>query len=151
MTKESHLLIGATTGVIFCNWEPFMIGGILAGSMAPDVIERIVALNDQRTFWKIHRKFTHWWGVWAGILLLLLFKTPIPILQINTFMSFFVIGALIHIACDSLTKTGVPFLNPFKPGYGLKLIKTRSKEEYIIVASYLIFAGVIVLLPLYWK
>lgn len=103
---------------------------IFIGSILPDLLDKNIALGSHQLYHNIHRKLFHWWALYF------VFAFSIWYEGLNTAVDHFLFlitaGALIHIGCDSITKSGVPLLNPFRPGYGIRLLKTGEMPEYII-------------------
>ena len=92
------------------------VEGVLAscfGAVLPDMLDQRVARltrNPQRTFNRIHRGVTHWFGWWLAIFLVAgLLPLPPHWRAVVLGVGF---GALSHIVLDMLNPTGVP-LHPF--------------------------------------
>ncbi|MBC7086840.1 MAG: metal-dependent hydrolase [Methanomethylovorans sp.] len=134
MKFGSHKAINGSLSVFL----GFDIAGIVItvlGGVLPDILDRIIAGRNEWLFSRIHRKISHWWLLWGAILYLCHISFFPVIFQINTseilwYLSF---GSLLHIACDSLTMSGIPFLNPFKQSIGFRLFYTGSGAEYALV------------------
>lgn len=107
----------ATTG----NLELTIMSTV--GSIIPDILELGGILN--------HRSYTHLYIIY----LIPLFTVYIT-LNINHYLFFIIgvlIGCLIHIAEDSLSKSGVPYnIFDMKKKYALNLYTTHHASEYLI-------------------
>jgi len=135
MKMGSHKAINGSLSV-FLGFDIACIALTVLGGILPDLLDKIIAGNNEWTLLRVHRTITHWWLLWVIILYLCYSQTFPTIYQVNTseiiwYLSF---GSLLHIACDSLTKCGVPFLNPFKQSIGFRLFSVGSSEEYALVA-----------------
>lgn len=135
MKMGSHKAINGSLSV-FLGFDIAGIALTVLGGILPDLLDRIISGNNEWTFLRVHRTITHWWLLWAVILFMCYSEVFPTIFQINTseiiwYLSF---GSLLHIACDTLTKGGVPFLNPFKQTIGFRFFFTGSSEEYALVA-----------------
>lgn len=83
-------------------------------------------------FQKFHRKLSHWWVLYV-VLIYVAYNVYLFSVYINQAIFYISIGALLHIICDSLTKSGVPLFNPFKQDFRIGLFKTGSPVEYLLV------------------
>lgn len=127
------------------------------GSIIPDSLE---GRSFESIQWKRnHRKITHWAIAYLIISLIFVFLSYMRyktfIFSINPLLAlymlkqaptelvyfsiiyigfFFSLGALLHIAEDSISGK-VPLLNPWKRVFGTKLIVTGSVWEYLISFS----------------
>lgn len=123
MMKRTHIAIGvaATLPIILNN--PISVIGVL-GSVVPDW-DYLLGIK--------HRTYTH--------SLLVLIISSISILIFNKWIAIvWFINFALHLAADSFTKMGIPFLYPWnKKYYGYKLIKTRGAEDYFIQALAIAF------------
>ncbi|WP_423323976.1 metal-dependent hydrolase [Deferribacter abyssi] len=106
--------------------------GVAIGSILPDIIDMLFAGGNNYIFSKIHRKLSHWWVIYVG-LIYLSYKVYLFSEYINLAIYYVSIGAIVHIICDSLTISGVPLLNPFKQHFRIGLFRTGSTMEYVIV------------------
>lgn len=103
----------------------------MAGSIAPDAIE-ITACGLIP-----HRTITHWpypyLVVALGLWLLSLTQTSG---LVAWYAMFFPIGALLHLAEDALSKSGIPLRGPFGKRTGLGTYKTFSlfSEQAVVLA-----------------
>ncbi len=110
MTQGGHTLAGACVSialaVLFWDAHPqaaaCAIAGITAGANAPDWIEKPLMLR--------HRTWTHWPVWWLALLaasLPAMIFSPLPCLTAG-----FAVGALLHLALDIGTPTGIPLRWP---------------------------------------
>ena len=126
MTKRTHIAVGIATTLPLLNLVPgYAVIGIL-GSMIADW-DLLLGIK--------HRTITH------SLLALILVTITTMLINFNIGV---VIGFnyLIHLLLDSCTKTGTPFLYPFKKKYyGPKLIMTGGVEDLSIclLSIFLIF------------
>lgn len=136
MKMGSHKAINGSFSV-FLGFDITGIALTVLGGILPDLLDRIIAGNNEWTFFRVHRTITHWWLLWTVILFLCCSSQTFPIIfKVNTseiiwYLSF---GSLLHIACDSFTKGGVPLFNPFKQTIGFCFFFTGASEEYALVA-----------------
>jgi len=131
----SHKALNGSLSV-FLGFDIAGIALTVLGGILPDLLDRIIAGNNEWAFLRVHRTITHWWLLWTVILFLCYRQTFPFIFQINTseiiwYLSF---GSLLHIAFDSFTKSGVPFFNPFKQSMGFRFFHNGSSAEYALVA-----------------
>lgn len=116
--------------------------GVLAsclGAVLPDMLDQRAARmtrNPQRTFNRIHRGATHWFGWWLAIFLLAAWL-PVPP-HVRAAVLGLGFGGLSHVLLDMLTPGGVP-LQPFsrKRRFSLRLCSTGSIGEYVFLAAML--------------
>ena len=118
MTRKTHLTIAT---IIIIPFLPSIgLKGLLGiiGAAVPDW---------DRIYPGGHRKFTH------SILALILFSALIFIFDTGVGFTF-ALAYISHLLLDAVTKAGVPFFYPIiKKRYGLKLIRTGSAEEYLLL------------------
>ena len=122
------------------------VEGVLAscfGAVLPDMLDQRVSRmtrNPQRTFNRIHRGVTHWFGWWLALFLVAgLLPLPPHWRAVVLGVGF---GALSHIVLDMLNPTGVP-LHPFsrKNRFSLRLCSTGSVGEYVFLGVMLVLLG----------
>lgn len=133
MTLLTHLASGVLTGKLLTdNIELIVVTAV--GSIFPDVFEMLLVGRNWKQFFKIHRKFFHWFGLYL-ILLLLNF---VYYFEYSIFIDYFLYGCLVHLFFDLFTPSGIP-VSPF----GLKKVaipfcKTGSYKEFWIFSILLI-------------
>ena len=133
MTLLTHLASGAVAGKLLTdNIELIVVTTI--GALFPDLFEMLLAGRNWKQFFKIHRKFFHWWGFYV-ILLLVNF---IFYFKYYIFINYFLYGCLIHLFFDLWTPSGIP-VGPF----GVKKVaipfcKTGSYKEFGVFSILLI-------------
>lgn len=132
--RKTHFAVGcAATSLLVATQivTPIGIVGVL-GATAPDIDYRI-GLE--------HRTITH------SLLALVVSSALISFLNLDIAIAWF-INYLLHLICDSFTKTGVPFLYPFiEKRYGPKLMVTGSSIDYFIaIVSLYIFSEILILI-----
>lgn len=153
----------AVAGV--CGAPAGMLAGIAAGSVLPDVIDRLVAGKNQQLWRKIHRGTSHWWGwyvllaVFAATMgnefdelvrsLLKEILGGLPrefsrmLQQSGTVVLGLALGALSHVALDALNPSGVPIWpHGGNPRVRSKLVSTGTWREYIFLLVALLLLGV---------
>ncbi len=67
MTWITHEVVAVGTAFL-AGFSPAALAGALIGSILPDMLDQRradLSLNRQRTFARIHRGTTHWFGWWA--------------------------------------------------------------------------------------
>lgn len=126
-------------------WLQLPLAGVAAawvGGILPDVMDQKMAglsRNRQRAFNRIHRGFTHWPGLWLGLVILAVVFVPHESVRLlRPVCVGLAVGGLSHVILDMLTPQGVPFL-PFsrKNRFSLKLCKTGGIGEYLFLAAML--------------
>ena len=134
MTILTHLISGAVAGKLLTDNIELIVVTVI-GSIFPDVFEMILAGRNWKQFFKIHRKFFHWFGFYIILLLLSMF---VFVNKYLIFIDYFLYGCLIHLFMDLFTPSGIP-VGPF----GLKKVaipmcKTGSYREFGIFSILLI-------------
>ena len=138
MTLPSHAIvntaIGTSLGLDIPSLEAFVLG-----SLGPDIIEMIVCLGSFKRFFKIHRKFLHWWVVYLFILcVILIFSNVLP-LEIVKYGTLFIAGCFAHLFFDLLTPTGIP-VKTYNKRISFKVYTTGHIGELVI---FIISIGVV--------
>lgn len=134
MQFYAHKTIAAGT-LIGLGVHPLGVVAALLGSVLPDLIDKQISLGIKQLYSQIHRRFFHWWVSYTVIAIVS--YRYIEVSRYAYFFYYMMIGSLIHIICDSFTKSGVPFLNPFESGYGPRLIYSGAIIEYIVGTVFL--------------
>lgn len=126
------------------------VGAAWAGSVLPDLLDQkraALSRNRQRTFNRIHRGTSHWFGWWLALFVLPLAATS-PLAgypQSAAVVGGLGFGALCHVAQDMLTTTGVPLLPWSRRGrVALGLCRTGGAGEYVFLAVALACCGLVV-------
>ncbi len=153
----THQSVGLAAAVAF-KMPPVALVAVLAGAVLPDIIDRKAAAltrKPQRTFQRIHRGVSHWYGWYLLLFLLGLWGSydDLPHFLGNKDIRETLIlvclgigfGGLTHVLLDMLTPMGVP-LFPFVMGkrLSLSLCATGSIGEYIflvVALCFLLFLG----------
>lgn len=130
------------TGAVICGLALSLpLAGLIGagvGSILPDLVDQQRAAKAprqkrQKTFNRLHRGASHWFGWWL-ILFLLLMALPLPSLVLDAGAGLF-LGALAHIGMDLLTPRGVPVLPLGRsPRVALPICSTGSLREYLFLA-----------------
>ena len=153
----------AVAGALALGMPPVGVGGVVLGSVLPDVIDQRLAKltpHPQKTFNRIHRGASHWFGWYAALMLLALVVPVSAHISLNEvahalglsaatarhlagtssallppLLAGIGFGALMHVVLDMLTPSGVP-LTPFsrQNKLSLKLCSTGSLGEYLFLA-----------------
>lgn len=128
-------------GAAFCLGLPAPgMGAAWAGAVLPDVIDQkraALTRRRQRTFNRIHRGTSHWFGWWLALWALGLSGVlPGPAASVVAGLGF---GALTHVALDACTTAGVPLLPLRLRGqrwaqWSLGLCRTGGVGEYVFLA-----------------
>jgi len=150
LNKKGHSVVNTTLAVVsyFVEADLIMSIGIFLAASAPDRLEvsyRDSSSSAHNGYSRLikHRTITHWWPIWVSLCYYSL--------NISQFISgFFTVdatitgylasiiygyslGALIHIATDSMSPMGVPILLPFgRYRKGIKLYTTGKSEWRIL-------------------
>ncbi|ADD67388.1 metal dependent phosphohydrolase [Denitrovibrio acetiphilus DSM 12809] len=148
MKLRSHVIAGMGYVLATGAFEPAAVAAIGAGSIFPDIVDSIFGFGSEKFYRKIHRKISHWWVLYTLPLAAILFS------DIGGYaFYYFLIGGLLHIFCDSFTRSGVPFINPFKAGHGFRLFNIGSPAEYLtlfLIVLTLIALGLLFPYPVWF-
>ena len=119
--------------------------GCLLGARAPDWLE-IAGYNRMTAHrWSLisHRTLTPWSWLWM-MLLILTVPAVLSGSQGALGATGFTVGCLLHIGMDYLTPMGVPLgINPFGERSSLKLVRTGSINEVLVILTAFVLAGVL--------
>lgn len=153
MTWVSHKIITFCVVYTLSHNLPFSLLATV-GAVLPDALEGKGFLNPtQRQSWaKKHRKSTHWFVPYLVVFLLslMVLKNPLHIsfkqIQDKVVILWWLssglsLGALLHILEDAISGK-VPFLNPQRKSFGVRLIPTKSVFEGVftlLIAFIFIF------------
>lgn len=145
-------------GAAFMLGMPLVgLGAAWLGGILPDVLDQkraALSRNPQKTFNRIHRGATHWFGWWVALWVLGLALAPSPWFMGQALLTQYLssippefgpalaglgFGAFSHIVLDSCTTSGVP-LTPFsrKNKFSFKLCRTGGAGEYVALAIFCI-------------
>ena len=133
MTRTNHLIVAGAMALAL-KLPPLQAGVFLFGGVAPDL--DLVVWGSAA-----HRTVTHWWPLWAG---LLAWSIRGGQEAIGLFTAALAGGALVHLACDSLTRAGIPLgPNPFGRKRGWRLVATGTLKEtgLALAMAAIIFVG----------
>ena len=147
MMAATHVLAGtaAWSGVAWLDGglaRPEALALAALGSLLPDIDHpkswmgrrvRPVSLLVSKIFG--HRGITHSLLAVAGCLFAL------QIIGKGAFAPAVLVGYLSHLLCDSLTKSGVPLLWPWRRPFGLRLLRTGGKVESFLAILMAIGTG----------
>ncbi|ELS02723.1 putative membrane-bound metal-dependent hydrolase [Xenococcus sp. PCC 7305] len=152
MTARSHIPFAMCLWWIFSLVMGYPITGhssVIAGigGLMPDLDHpksalgrRIPLVSDTISALFGHRGITHsLLAVGVMILVLMSITTKPEYQELNWMVAPLCIGYISHIIGDSLTPSGVPLLYPKKKNYSLKVFKTGSLLEFIIMGLLTIF------------
>lgn len=111
------------------------VAGTWAGAVLPDVLDQkraALSRNRQRTFNRIHRGATHWFGWWLALWLAGLTGALSGVATVVAGVGF---GAFMHVALDACTTAGVPVVPWSRRGkFSLGLCRTGGPGEYCFLA-----------------
>lgn len=108
------------------------------GAVLPDVIDQRLSKlaptksSRQKTFNRIHRGSSHWFGWWLALFLAALALPLHPLAR--DALAGFVLGALSHVGMDMLTPRGAPILPFGRFKLALPLCSTGGIGEYAFLA-----------------
>lgn len=106
--------------------------GVMLGARAPDWAEVARWVNDRRYSLIPHRGPTHWPGIWLIGLLLCLHYLESPL---RDAAAGFFSAALLHLALDVMTPTGIPILHPFDKKRAIRVYRSgRFIPEFMLTA-----------------
>lgn len=136
MTGIDHSLCNLCISLL-AGADPSGALGAVVGARVPD-IDKKVGIE--------HRTWTHWPPVYMGILPVLfiahlpIYGLPLPwghtlVANLPSFFRWLVVGALLHVVEDSITRQGVPIVSPRGPfakkGVGLvEAVRTRKRFSF---------------------
>jgi len=119
----NHKILGASVAAI-AGLPPTAVIIVAASSVLPDAIELRIFK---------HRGWSHGWWLYAFLTATLLIAAPSAF---SPYILYVSLGAAIHLACDSLTMTGIP-VEPFSDKrFAIRLFKTGDLVEYLITALF---------------
>lgn len=136
MKAATHVLAGtaAWTGVAWLDGglaRPEALAAAALGSLLPDIDHpgswfgrRVRSVSIPLSMVFGHRGITHSLLAVLGCLFGLL------ILGKGAIAPAVLVGYLSHLACDSLTKSGVPLLWPWRRPFGPRLLRTGGLAEF---------------------
>ena len=131
---------GALAGALAFQADPGLSAGMVLGAVLPDLAEQVLSLGNKKLFFRIHRGFLHWFGLY-----LLLF-VPAQGLPPSSRLAAegVLLGACSHLLLDGLNPSGIP-LFPFRrnPRLGIKLVATGSPGEWCFLAGFLLVIGLV--------
>jgi len=127
----SHKIVGAGTGILL----GYKIPGILV-AMVTAVVPDIVELGILR-----HRGWSHGWWVYGIVYAVATLLYPQYIIYIN----YALLGITTHLITDALTMSGIPMLPFSNNRLALKIFRTGSVAEYIMVFIFIVVVGLITL------
>ncbi|OSS42484.1 hypothetical protein DESAMIL20_668 [Desulfurella amilsii] len=148
MKKASHTLIGLSG--FWLVFQPHLqqlavnhqtstaLFACMIGSIAPDFDIYASNMNlrfKERSLWNAHRGITH-----HAILGLLLFLTALIIP--NTAFKAFVLGYILHLLADMLSKLGIPYWS-YQDRFALKLYETGKLSEFLVLSAIIAFTAII--------
>lgn len=131
---------GAAIGAAALGLPAAAIALSVAGAVWPDILDQRVSRlagssrkDRQKMFNRIHRGASHWFGWYAG-LLLVISACPLPAAARDCAVGF-ALGAMSHVILDMLTPQGIPLL-PFsrKGKLAAPLCITGHWSEYLFLA-----------------
>jgi inner membrane protein len=131
---------GALAAALAFQADPALSAGMVLGAVLPDLAEQILSRGNRKLFFRIHRGFLHWFGLYVSALVLIqgLSLPPSSLLLADGVL----LGACSHLVLDGLNPSGVP-LFPFRrhPRLCLNLVATGSPGEWFFLAGFLAVIG----------
>jgi inner membrane protein len=131
---------GALAAALAFQADPALSAGMVLGAVAPDLVEQALSRGNRKLFFRIHRGFFHWPGLYLLLLVLVqgLSLPPSSLLALDGVL----LGACSHLALDGLNPSGIP-LFPFRrnPRLGINLAATGSLGEWCFLAGFLLVIG----------
>lgn len=135
-TGLTHQITGTATGALIAAAGfhlgaellpcALILAGAASGARAPDYLEGSAIR---------HRTITHWWPLWAGLVILGLHAMTHQAPEIGGFLIGFAMSAITHLLLDLPNPMGVPFLTPYRR---VSLNWWRSgRHEWLIVPAWL--------------
>jgi membrane-bound metal-dependent hydrolase YbcI (DUF457 family) len=155
VSRNGHFFVALSVGAVMVALDPdppkvVLALGIVLGGSLPDQIELVVGygLRGERYSLFRHRGFSHVPWPWMGLALLAL--RPEILAQ---FAGGLAIAALIHIAVNALSPSGIPLIiGGDRYSFGLRrntaatafVYRTGQADELLILLPVMAIAGVIV-------
>jgi inner membrane protein len=131
---------GALAAALALQADPGLSAGLVLGAVLPDLAEHTLSRGNRALFFRIHRGFLHWFGLYLPLLVLVQgLSLPPPTLLL---LDGVLLGACSHLLLDALNPGGIP-LFPFRrnPRLRLPLVATGSLGEWCILAAFLLLIG----------
>lgn len=112
--------------------------GVMLGARAPDWAEVARWIDNKRYSLLPHRGVTHWPGFWLVGLILSLAYLDSPLREAS---AGFFCSALLHLALDVMTPSGIPLFHPFDRNRSLRIYRSGSfvAETLITMSCWLLF------------
>ncbi len=142
--------VGALGAAFLLHLPPAGIVAAWFGGILPDVFDQKLANlhpSRQTGFNRVHRGFTHWPGLWIGLMLVSIVLLPKHGLHLlRPVCVGLSVGGLSHVLLDMLTPQGIP-LSPFsrRNRFSIGLCRTGSAGENIflfcLLAAIVLFLG----------
>jgi inner membrane protein len=131
---------GALAAALAFQADPALSAGMVLGAVAPDLAEHTLSRGNRKLFFRIHRGFFHWPGLYLPLLVLVQgLSLPASSLLL---LDGVLLGACSHLVLDGLNPSGIP-LFPFRrnPRLGINLVATGSLGEWFFLAGLLLLIG----------
>ncbi len=147
MMAFSHIVIGATAWAVTAKVSgmtssPAMIGMAALGALLPDIDHpgswagrRFRAVSVPLAALVGHRGVTH------SLIATFLLAVGLYFYGTGAIIAPLLVGYASHLAADSLTPSGVPWLWPWKRTFSLNLFRTGSFAEYLLTACLAAVGG----------
>lgn len=144
MSKTGHIVAALAVGgyIMLAIPHAALLGTAtaFAGGL-PDALEGVVGFDSsgERRSLIPHRTLTHSPGAWLALLaiglLLPAAATPWGPLAIGKAVAGCALGALVHLALDLCSPTGIPIGNPFGPRVSLGPYRTARGRRFLYRTS----------------
>ena len=132
MSPTGHKFTAAALGIVLsvpvlekgqALEAALVLAGVMFGARVPDWSEMARWIDGKRYSIIPHRGPTHWPGTWiAGLLLSVLYLQP-PVREAA--IGFFA-AALLHLAMDIMTPSGIPLLHPFDKNRSITVYRSGA-------------------------
>lgn len=159
MSKGGHALVTAAIGGAIALGAHHLVLGVATtlAAQVPDRAELVLGFGPNGQRWSVipHRTLSH--SPYPYLVLLVIglllppVATPIGVVALGNVVAGVGAGALIHLALDVLSPSGVPLLNPFGRRTSLGpnlsgghpyLYRTSTAEEWPILLPFAILLAV---------
>jgi inner membrane protein len=131
---------GALAGALALRADPGLSAGMVLGAVLPDLVEHMLSRGNKKLFFRIHRGFLHWFGLYFLLFVLVQGLSLPPLSRLPA--EGILLGACSHLLLDALNPGGIP-LFPFRrhPRLSINLVATGSLGEWCFLACFLLLIG----------
>jgi len=120
--------------VAFCS--AFGLSGSLPGALIAAAVAAVVEIKYLQ-----HRTLTHypWIFIVPAALLWRQMQTTGGYIAYTVF--FILVGYILHLIQDFMSKSGIPLFHPYKQSRGLRLYVTHTPSEFTVAMAWVLFAA----------